>query len=322
MKVPRREYSDPPVLLFDAEGSMVNLSAPPESLRAPELQERMSRVALDPAIAALVGSVAHGVVIGCGGTGWYVAMALAMSDMCRHIILYDADVVEEVNLNRLPVPPGAVGVPKATVLAAEIARVRPNQFVTAYVEWFPDTSPTSTLDILFSAGALCRTQSDMAYLLDTERTLLHWDSDGRVEEHNTHRLVFDCTDNPLFQNILAEATGRARYRGGGFCVHTRVSYDGVGHLTISHGGIARILDEQAGRYIRMPSWALPAQLAGVLGVYSALDVLSTVALRFSRPPLPEANIDGRCGRILHPTPKPQEDTNGEQEAEQEEGVLG
>lgn len=63
------------------------------------------------------------VLVGCGGTGGFVAEGLCrlLSRQCR-LILVDQDVVERVNLVRQNFFEGDLGLPKAQVLAERLAR--------------------------------------------------------------------------------------------------------------------------------------------------------------------------------------------------------
>lgn len=69
-------------------------------------------------------------VIGCGGVGYWVAKFAAMSGI-ENIYLYDFDVIEEHNLNRLDLPISAVGKNKASVVKNMINFLRPNANVFA-----------------------------------------------------------------------------------------------------------------------------------------------------------------------------------------------
>lgn len=63
-------------------------------------------------------------VIGCGGIGSWVAIFAAMSGI-NNLHLYDADVMEESNRNRLPFCQGGIGQPKVEVVAGFIMAIRP-----------------------------------------------------------------------------------------------------------------------------------------------------------------------------------------------------
>lgn len=64
-------------------------------------------------------------IVGCGGTGFWTAILLAMSG-CENLILIDPDVLEESNLNRLLLTEVSVGKHKAVCLSTLIFRVRPD----------------------------------------------------------------------------------------------------------------------------------------------------------------------------------------------------
>lgn len=63
------------------------------------------------------------IVVGCGGIGGWVAIFAAMSGVQR-IYLFDADVLEESNRNRLPFCQGALNQPKVEVVANFIRGIR------------------------------------------------------------------------------------------------------------------------------------------------------------------------------------------------------
>ena len=75
-------------------------------------------------------SEAHLLIIGCGGLGQPVAMALGAASV-GHITLVDNDTLQPTNLARLP-PMAAVdvGKPKAALLAEMIHRNHPDQHIT------------------------------------------------------------------------------------------------------------------------------------------------------------------------------------------------
>ena len=62
-------------------------------------------------------------VVGCGGTGFWTALLLAMSGV-DELILIDSDIVEVSNLNRLLLEESAVGKKKAEALKELILKVR------------------------------------------------------------------------------------------------------------------------------------------------------------------------------------------------------
>jgi len=62
-------------------------------------------------------------VVGCGGIGYWVAKILAMSGVGK-ILLYDPDILEEHNLNRLDIPDRFLGKNKADVTKLAINGIR------------------------------------------------------------------------------------------------------------------------------------------------------------------------------------------------------
>jgi len=69
-------------------------------------------------------------VIGCGGVGYWTAKFAAMSGI-EKIYLFDFDVIEEHNLNRLDLPISAIGQNKAAVTKSVINFLRPETTVFA-----------------------------------------------------------------------------------------------------------------------------------------------------------------------------------------------
>lgn len=62
-------------------------------------------------------------VVGCGGTGFWTALLLAMSGV-KELILLDSDIVEVSNLNRLLLQESSVGKKKAEALKELISGIR------------------------------------------------------------------------------------------------------------------------------------------------------------------------------------------------------
>lgn len=70
-------------------------------------------------------------VVGCGGIGYWVGKFLAMSG-CEHIELFDPDVLEEHNLNRLDIPMKYIGQNKADTTQLAIQALREDCTCYAY----------------------------------------------------------------------------------------------------------------------------------------------------------------------------------------------
>ena len=64
-------------------------------------------------------------VVGLGGIGFWASVYLAMSGV-TNLYLFDADVIEESNRNRLPICQGSVGLPKVQVVKDYILAIRPD----------------------------------------------------------------------------------------------------------------------------------------------------------------------------------------------------
>jgi len=72
-------------------------------------------------------------VVGCGGIGSWVAILSAMSGV-NTIYLFDPDVMEEHNRNRLPFCQGGLNKPKVNVVKDYILNIRPEATVVAVQE--------------------------------------------------------------------------------------------------------------------------------------------------------------------------------------------
>jgi len=72
-------------------------------------------------------------IAGCGGIGANVAILSAMSGV-PNLYLFDPDVVEESNRNRLPFCQGSLNRPKVDVVAEYIRAIRPDAIVVAIPE--------------------------------------------------------------------------------------------------------------------------------------------------------------------------------------------
>jgi len=76
-------------------------------------------------------------VVGCGGIGYWVAKFLAMSG-AEKLSLYDPDVLEQHNFNRLDIPFGFIGKNKADVTKQAILSIRDEAIVYSYPFKFND----------------------------------------------------------------------------------------------------------------------------------------------------------------------------------------
>ena len=73
-------------------------------------------------------------VVGCGGIGFWVAKLLCMSGV-KKFYLFDPDIIEEHNLNRIDVPQRFVGMNKAEVTKTVMTILRDD--ITVYTFPFP-----------------------------------------------------------------------------------------------------------------------------------------------------------------------------------------
>lgn len=72
-------------------------------------------------------------IAGCGGIGGNVAILAAMSGV-PNLYLFDPDIVEESNRNRLPFCQSSLNRPKVEVVAEYIRAIRPDAIVVAIPE--------------------------------------------------------------------------------------------------------------------------------------------------------------------------------------------
>jgi molybdopterin/thiamine biosynthesis adenylyltransferase len=70
-------------------------------------------------------------VVGCGGIGFWVAKFLALAG-CEHIELFDPDIFEEHNLNRIDIPVKYIGKNKADVTKLMVQSLREECTCYAY----------------------------------------------------------------------------------------------------------------------------------------------------------------------------------------------
>ncbi len=84
-------------------------------------------------------------VVGVGGIGFWVALYLAMAGV-RRLDLYDSDTVSISNLNRLPVPPAAVGRMKVEAAEEEVRRLRADTVINLATNYNPKLHSLNYMD--------------------------------------------------------------------------------------------------------------------------------------------------------------------------------
>jgi len=82
-------------------------------------------------------------VVGCGGIGFWVAKFAVMSGI-ENIYLFDPDILEEHNFNRLDIPDKFLGQNKAVITKLIINSIRPQCSVYSYPYKFSETYDTGT----------------------------------------------------------------------------------------------------------------------------------------------------------------------------------
>lgn len=75
--------------------------------------------------------IEEAVVVGCGGTGTWVAIFLAMSG-AKKLHLMDSDDLELTNLNRLPFAEESIGMKKTEVVKTFLEKIRPDIRIETY----------------------------------------------------------------------------------------------------------------------------------------------------------------------------------------------
>lgn len=114
-------------------------------------------------------------IVGCGGVGVWVALALALGGVER-LSLWDGDTLSQNNLNRFPLPPSLVGEMKSVALAGWLSSLRPGvEEIRARGEFDPllhNESPES-----YSNWLVCATDSlksrRMCYAFAKEREMYY-----------------------------------------------------------------------------------------------------------------------------------------------------
>lgn len=288
-------------ILIEGDGRIFTVDQRHKNINPALAERHMRTVENDSPSARVLWVIDKAIVVGCGGTGHWVAKNLALNNMAKTIHLFDSDPLEEVNRNRLDVPAGYVGHPKSVVTACEICRIRPDQNVVVYPRAFEpgDIEPLTELCYCnenVSIGPLSSSNASQAarsFLLDVPThpaeieeigSITH---DAQVRHHPPCMVFFDCTDSAAFQvrfydeivKRKAELVTLWGNSGIGFngplpvILYKRISYDGLAHLTITDRSTDWGLLEATDRYDVVPSWGLPAQLAANLGIYSVIEDL-------------------------------------------------
>lgn len=109
-------------------------------------------------------------IVGCGGVGFNAGIQFAMAGV-ESFILFDVDIIEEHNLNRLPVPYGCIGMNKAKVLKEMILQMRPSIDIAIYKSKFDDmllSSADITADWIIDCTDDFNAQKNI-YKIATER---------------------------------------------------------------------------------------------------------------------------------------------------------
>jgi len=164
-------------------------------------------------------------IVGCGGVGSWAAIGLAMAGI-PNIFLFDPDVMEESNRNRLPFCQSSLNRPKVDVVSEYIQAIRPDCTVV---------SVQNKLESIF---------------LEIQLSVSQW--------------VLDATDSPRSQFAIYKACKdknanyvRAGYDGTGMTITSHIS--GFVKSVTDQG-------DEVANYTVAPSWVVPAQIVAALAV--------------------------------------------------------
>ena len=140
----------------------------------------------------------HVAIVGCGGTGTWVALLLAMVGTLS-FELFDRQVLAESNRARLPYSKEAVGTPKNKLLADMIKSLRDHAEVSLWGE-----ANETSLPLL--------AELKVDYLFDcsdgraTQRTLLQWCEDNHVKYvrvgYNGEHFTVDSTISTFTTDLM------------------------------------------------------------------------------------------------------------------------
>ena len=89
-------------------------------------------------------------IVGCGGVGTWAAIMLTLAGV-PHLHLYEDDIVDESNLNRLPYSPKAVSEKKLDCLVPWLRGLRPNIELTLHGRFEPLLHKFGTSDRVIGA---------------------------------------------------------------------------------------------------------------------------------------------------------------------------
>jgi tRNA A37 threonylcarbamoyladenosine dehydratase len=99
-------------------------------------------------------------IVGCGGVGYWVAKFLAMSGV-NEFHLFDNDVLEVHNLNRLDLPLATLGMNKAEVSKIVIQNIRPDVSVKSIPFKFKSEFLRDKVDMVIDCTDKIASQQDV-----------------------------------------------------------------------------------------------------------------------------------------------------------------
>lgn len=171
------------------------------------------------------------VVAGCGGVGFWTALAVVLQHRNEKFELHvcDSDILSESNLNRIPVSRESVGLKKTLVLQGFLTPLAPESRFVAHENFTSNDFPVlENADCVF----VCTDEREISFQISE---FCHAHNIPHVRAtYNTHQIqVRDFSSDPSQEN----------------------SWEGIPKPVRQYG---------------LPSsWASPAMIAGALALYSA-----------------------------------------------------
>jgi molybdopterin/thiamine biosynthesis adenylyltransferase len=137
------------------------------------------------------------VVIGAGGIGFHVCKMLAMAGI-KNIYVFDPDIFEEHNLNRIDAPTDVVGLNKADVVEMFVSQMRPDCDVMAFPFKFkPDFVTMTEIDWIVDCTDVHAAQVEHQGFADTHKTkYFKAGYDGESMSINNRVGMWDTDETP------------------------------------------------------------------------------------------------------------------------------
>lgn len=190
-------------------------------------------------------------VIGVGGVGSWAALFLALAGV-PFLDLWDADVVSDHNLNRLPLGPESIDMDKAEAMKRLLQTLRPRCTVDAYVTNFVPPADGAEDEYNPPDWLLVSTDTHASRL-----AIFNWSQQCR-----------ECSLSP--DDIAAHSTNHPNLRYAPQCRYIEASAEGeFGGCTGEPAPYTTRLEAHPG-YASVPVWVGPAVQAASLACYHIL----------------------------------------------------